>query len=99
MQASNGDEALKLALEEKPDLITLDITMPGKSGIEVFEELRRAPETAQIAVCIITGKPEMRKLIYDRPVTPPEGYVDKPASEEAVLVNIRKILALADEHA
>ena len=93
-KASNGDEALELAKKEKPDLITLDITMPGKSGIEVFEELRNTPETARTAVCIITGKPEMRKLIYDRPVPPPEGYVDKPVNEESILFNIRKTLEL-----
>jgi Fe-S oxidoreductase/ActR/RegA family two-component response regulator len=93
-QASNGDEALELAKTEKPDLITLDISMPGKSGIEVFETLRNTPETATIAVCIITGKPEMRKLIYDRPVPPPEGYLNKPVDEESILLNVRKILKL-----
>ncbi|MEE8575831.1 MAG: response regulator, partial [candidate division Zixibacteria bacterium] len=93
-QASNGDEALELARAEKPDLITLDISMPGKSGIEVFETLRNTPETATIAVCIITGKPEMRKLIYDRPVPPPEGYLNKPVDEESILLNVRKILKL-----
>jgi Fe-S oxidoreductase/ActR/RegA family two-component response regulator len=94
LQASNGDEALELARAEKPDLITLDISMPGKSGIEVFEELRNTPETASIAVCIITGKPEMRQLIYDRPVPPPEGYLNKPVDEEAIMLNIRKTLKL-----
>ena len=44
---------------------------------------------------IITGKPEMRKLIYDRAVNPPEGYVDKPVDEEGILVNVRKTLELA----
>jgi Fe-S oxidoreductase/ActR/RegA family two-component response regulator len=92
LTAANGEEALKLAAAEKPDLITLDITMPGKSGIEVFEELRKNPETAGIPVCIITGKPEMRKLIYDRPVPAPEGYIDKPVDEEGLLLNVRKIL-------
>ena len=43
-------------------------------------------------VCIITGKPELRSLIYDRPVPPPEGYLDKPINEEGLLINIRKIL-------
>ncbi len=90
--ASNGEEALKMVAAEKPDLVTLDITMPGKSGIEVFEELRRNPETSETAVCIITGKPEMRKLIYDRPVAIPEGYVDKPVDEEGLLLSIRKIV-------
>ena len=69
--------------------------MPGKSGIEVFELLRRTEETSQIPVCIITGKPEMRQLLYDRPVPPPEGYLDKPVDEESILLNVRKVLKLA----
>ena len=92
LTASNGDDALKMAKAHKPDLMTLDITMPGKSGIEVFETLRKDPEIAELPVCIITGKPEMRKLIYDRPVPPPEGYVDKPVDEHDLLVSVRKIL-------
>ena len=92
IKASNGDEAIRLAKSEKPDLITLDLSMPGRSGIDVFETLRKDPETDSIPVCIITGNPEMRKLIYDRPVTPPEGYVDKPVDEEGILVNVRKTL-------
>jgi CheY-like chemotaxis protein len=95
LKASNGAEALRLAHEENPDLITLDLSMPGQSGIEVFETLRQDVKTAEIPVCIITGKPEMRMLIYDRPVPPPEGYVDKPASDHDILLNVRKILRLA----
>jgi len=92
IQASDADQALELAMKEKPDLITLDLSMPGKNGGFVFEELRKDPELAPIKVCIITGKPELRRLIYDRPVPPPEGYLDKPINEETLLVNVRKIL-------
>ncbi len=94
IKASNGDEALRLAKSEKPDMITLDMSMPGRSGIEVFETLRKTPETSEIPVCIVTGKPEMRKLIYERAVTPPDGYVDKPVDEEGILINVRKTLNL-----
>jgi CheY-like chemotaxis protein len=92
IQASDADQALELALKEKPDLITLDLSMPGKNGGFVFEELRNNPDLASIKVCIITGKPELRRLIYDRPVRPPEGYLDKPVNEENLLMNVRKIL-------
>jgi len=92
IKAFNGDEAIEIARREMPDLMTLDLSMPGKSGIEVFEELRSIPELKQIPVCIITGKPELRKLIYDRHVTPPEGYLDKPVREDDLLLNLRKIL-------
>jgi Fe-S oxidoreductase/CheY-like chemotaxis protein len=92
VQASDAEQALELALKEKPDLITLDLSMPGKNGGFVFEELRKNPELSSIKVCIITGKPELRRLIYDRPVRPPEGYLDKPVNEESLLMNVRKIL-------
>jgi len=94
ISASDGNRAFDLAKSEKPDLITLDISMPGKSGIEVFELLRKTAETKNIPVCIITGKPEMRALIYDRPVPPPEGYLNKPVDEETILFNVRKTLKI-----
>jgi CheY-like chemotaxis protein len=92
IQAGDADQALELAAKERPDLITLDLSMPGKNGAFVFETLRNTPELSKIKVCIITGKPELRRLIYDRPVPPPEGYLDKPINEEALLMNVRKIL-------
>ncbi len=97
IQASDGDEALELIRKEKPDLVTLDLSMPGKDGGEVFEALRKDPELSQTKVCIITGKPELRRLIYDRPVPPPEGYLTKPVSEDELVLNLRKILELAHE--
>jgi len=97
IQASDADQALELALKEKPDLITLDLSMPGRNGGFVFEELRKNPEISSTKVCIITGKPELRRLIYDRPVPPPEGYLDKPINEETLLVNVRKILEVPHE--
>ncbi|MFH1130032.1 MAG: response regulator, partial [Pseudomonadota bacterium] len=85
-------KGLELLRKEKPDLVTLDLSMPGKDGAKVFETLRKDKETADTKVCIITGKPELRKLIYERPVKPPEGYMDKPVDEKALLLNVRRIL-------
>jgi len=95
LRATNGDEALALARSEKPDLLTLDLAMPGRDVGEVFELLRTDPATADLKICIITGRPELRRLIYDRSVTPPEGYLDKPLTEDALLLGVRKILELA----
>ena len=91
-KAYDGDEAIEIARKEKPDLMTLDISMPGKSGVEIFDQIRKDNELKSIPVCIITGKPELRKLIYERPEYPPEGYVDKPITEEGLILNIKKIL-------
>ena len=92
LKASDGDEAIALARKEKPDLMTLDLSMPGKSGVDVFVAVREDPELRDLPICVITGRPEMRKLIYERPAhTAPEGYLDKPVNRKVLLRNIRKI--------
>ena len=94
-RAANGDAALEVARRVKPDLVTLDLEMPGLGAGEVFETLRTDPELEDIKVCIITGHPELRRLIYERSVRRPEGYMDKPVDEHRLMVNVRKILELA----
>ena len=94
-EARDGDEALEVARRELPDLVTLDISMPGKDGGQVFEEMRKDPELESIPVCIITGRPELRRLIYQRTVPKPDGYLDKPTTDRSLLLNVRKILSLS----
>ncbi|MFC1545695.1 response regulator, partial [Gemmatimonadota bacterium] len=96
-RATTGDEALELARTLKPDLLTLDLHMPGRDVGEVFEMLREDPELNALKICVITGRPELRKLIYDRSVRRPEGYLDKPVDEERLMLNVRKILEIAHE--
>jgi len=93
-EACDGNEALAVARREKPDLVTLDISMPGKDGGQVFEEMRSDPALRDIPVCIISGQPELRRLIYQRTVRPPDGYLDKPIDEKNLLLNVRKVLSL-----
>ena len=99
LRAANGDEALALARREKPDLLTLDLAMPGRDVGEVFEILRKDPELGSLKVCVITGRPELRKVIYERSVRRPEGYIDKPVTEEELLDTARRILELAHDEA
>jgi Fe-S oxidoreductase/ActR/RegA family two-component response regulator len=96
-QATTGDEALEVARREKPDLLTLDLAMPGRDVGEVFEMLRKDPGLADLRICVITGRPELRKLIYDRSVRVPDGYLDKPVSEDSLMRTTRKILELSQE--
>ena len=90
--ATDGDGGLALIREHKPDLVTLDLSMPGKDGGKVFADLRNEEAIAGTKVCIVTGKPELRSLIYESPVRKPEGYLDKPVDAENLLLNARKIL-------
>jgi len=95
MTASDGIAGIEMAKKEQPDLITLDLSMPQMDGGEVFVRLREDSETKHIPIVIVTGKPELRKLIYDKPHRPPEGYLDKPVDEEGFVKSVRKILELA----
>jgi twitching motility two-component system response regulator PilH len=95
-EAADGREAIEVARRERPDLITLDLSMPGTDGVEAFCCLREDPVLSAVPVCIVTGHPEFRTVIYDRPVAPPDGYVDKPIDEQRLLSTVRRILALQD---
>jgi CheY-like chemotaxis protein len=59
--ARSGAEALQLVVDVVPDLIYLDLGLPGMTGLEVLERLRRAPRTAEVPVVILTNfsEPEM----------------------------------------
>ncbi len=97
--ATDGDEGLAVMAKEKPDLVTLDLSMPGRDGVETFAEMRKHPEVKEIPVCVVTGHPEFRKVIYDRAVPPPEGYMDKPVDEEELVSNLKRILDLREKNA
>lgn len=93
-EAADGDEALEMAKTKHPDLITLDLSMPGRDGVSTFCDLRDEPLTSEIPVCIVTGHPEFRRVIYDRPVKAPEGFVCKPVNPDELVKTVRRILAL-----
>jgi Fe-S oxidoreductase/CheY-like chemotaxis protein len=97
--ATDGDEAVAMASEHQPDLISLDLSMPGKDGVEAFVELRKTEETREIPVCVVTGHPEFRQVIYDRPVTPPEGYLGKPVDEDKLVAYAHHIIEHREEKA
>jgi len=93
-EAADGNAAIAEARRHKPDLITLDLSMEHKDGIETFAELRSDDELADIPVCVVTGHPEFREVIYSRAVPPPDGYKDKPVKEEELVEAVWRILGL-----
>lgn len=92
VSAQDGPRGLAAARAEDPDLITLDITMPGMSGVEVFTELRRDPNLADIPVIIVTGVAGVHKLMEYREVRPPEDFMQKPIDRDHLLSIINKLL-------
>jgi DNA-binding response OmpR family regulator len=97
IEASDGDQAIELAKREKLDIITLDISMPGKDGVAVFRELRGNPDTEGMAICVVTGHPEFREVIYGVPVTKPDGYMNKPVDPVDLVDGLRRILELKEK--
>jgi CheY-like chemotaxis protein len=93
--AKDGDEALKQVEAVGPDLITLDISMPEKSGIKFYREMKAHDLWKQIPIVIVTGVSEdFRKFISTRhQVPPPEGYLPKPVDPEEILALIKKLTA------
>jgi Fe-S oxidoreductase/ActR/RegA family two-component response regulator len=99
ISASSGDEGIALAREHHPDLISLDLSMPGKDGVETFVELRRTEGTEAIPVCVVTGHPEFREVIYGRAVPPPEGYLGKPVDDDKLVAYAHHIIEHRAERA
>jgi len=98
-EAADGNECIAKAKSFKPDLISLDLSMPGKSGVDAFVELRRTEGLEEIPVCVVTGHPEFRQVIYDRPVPPPEGYLNKPVDEDKLVSYVAHIIETKEEKA
>ena len=61
--ATNGRDALDLAKRERPDLVLLDVLMPGMSGVDVCRELKRSDETCLTPVVLISGAQERRTIL------------------------------------
>jgi len=95
-EAADGAEALDIAVRDRPDIITLDLSMPGIDGIETFCRLRQNEATAEIPVCIVTGHHEYRHLIYDRPERAPEGFLYKPIEPGHLVRTLHRILGLRE---
>ncbi len=95
MGASDGWEGLDMARKENPDLITLDMSMPEKSGIKTLRDLQQDPVTENTPVIIITGVAEDLKRFLDgrKQVVPPAGYIFKPIETNELLEMVRRLLS------
>ena len=81
LSAKDGVEGLDVVRKEKPDLILLDLMMPKKSGITLFQELRNDPQMSDIPVVVVTGVSEVtgvdfRNFMYKRPLKDEKKFVE-----------------------
>ncbi len=92
--ARDGTEAISMLEDKAPDLVTLDITMPEKSGVAVYRRLREDEQFAAIPVIIITGvSDDFKKFISSRrKVPPPDGYISKPVDHAQFIDMVKGLL-------
>lgn len=93
VQAKDGEEAMQKVQAGPLDLITLDISMPEKSGIKFFREMKTDDRWKNIPIIVVTGVSEdFKKFISSRHHVPaPEGFVSKPINQEEILDLVRML--------
>lgn len=89
--AREGEEGLRFAKEEKPDLMFLDIMMPKKNGYEVCEEIKKDPELKDIYIIMLTAKGQAADKVRGEDVKANE-YITKPFNPDEILQKASDIL-------
>lgn len=106
LMAHDGDRALEMVRTHRPDLISLDLVMPGMSGIRVMQQLRRDKELSRIPVMIVTAHardPEIRgdldSALADSAIMGPSLYLEKPVTPSSYLDAVCRVLKVTPDEA
>jgi two-component system phosphate regulon response regulator PhoB len=89
--ATNGRDALQAAREERPDLVVLDLMLPGLSGYEVLADLRRRDETKDVGVILLTARRDERDRIKGLSLGA-DDYLAKPFSPQELVLRVGAVL-------
>jgi twitching motility two-component system response regulator PilH len=92
LTASDADEGIEVARREHPDLILMDVVMPGLNGFQATRELTSDPDTSGIPVIIVTRKDQQVDRVWGMRQGARD-YVTKPVKESALLSLINETLA------
>ncbi|HVT90177.1 MAG TPA: response regulator transcription factor [Tepidisphaeraceae bacterium] len=95
MSAYNGGDALEIAQRDQPDLILLDLMLPGLDGTEVARRLKSDSRTAQIPIIMLTAKSEETDEVVGLTIGA-DDYITKPFSIKVVLARINGVLRRAE---
>ena len=89
--AANGPDALKAAREERPDIVVLDVMLPGVSGYDVLAEMRRREETRDVGVILLTARREEADRIRGLSLGA-DDYLTKPFSPAELALRVTALL-------
>ena len=92
LSASNGQDALNIFEREKPDMLVLDVMMPGMDGFQVLEKIRGNPETAKVPVLMLTARDQHSDIMrgYQMGAT---SYLVKPFNLDELVDAIREVFS------
>jgi two-component system alkaline phosphatase synthesis response regulator PhoP len=94
--ASTGEEALSMARTEGPDLILLDLMLPGMDGLEVARRLKGEPFTKNIPIVMLTAKGEESDIVTGLELGA-DDYITKPFSRKVLVARLRAVLRRKEE--
>jgi DNA-binding response OmpR family regulator len=89
--ATTGDEVLPAVQEFAPDLILLDVMLPGRTGFEICQELRQDPEHRNVKIIMLTAKGRETEVAKGLALGA-DAYVTKPFSTKDLLAKVRELL-------
>jgi two-component system alkaline phosphatase synthesis response regulator PhoP len=91
LKVSSGEQALKLAREDSPDIILLDLMLPGVSGFDLCRILKNDGQTARIPIIIVSAKDEVSDVVAGLELGA-DDYIAKPFSVSLLLARVRAVL-------
>jgi phosphate regulon transcriptional regulator PhoB len=91
LEARDGETALQLAKERIPDLVVLDLMLPGLDGLEICRKLRKDPKTSSIAIIMLTAKAEEVDRIVGLEMGA-DDYMVKPFSPRELVARVKAVL-------
>lgn len=92
LTADNGADGVALARQELPDVVLMDIVMPGLNGFQATRQLTKGADTAHIPVVIVTTKDQETDRVWGRRQGA-SGYLVKPVSDEDLTKTIEAVMA------
>ncbi|EAR07942.1 twitching motility response regulator PilH [Reinekea blandensis] len=92
LTADNGADGVALARQELPDVVLMDIVMPGLNGFQATRQLTKGTDTAHIPVVIVTTKDQETDRVWGRRQGA-SGYLVKPVTEDELTKTIEAVMA------